>query len=213
MWGPLGKKPAIIISGTEAQCEVPANTNGLTELQVNLTLNNQNISEGTIFTYYNPPVISEATPLRGPVKGGTEVNVYGPNYDKNREVICLFGTKKVPAKVITNSHISCVSPLHEKATDVTLIVMYKNDRFQSTQMTYTYYDTAQIESITPYCGPTKGYTQIKVIGSSFIENNGFGKAKCMFNHKYYTNATVESSTVMYCDTPPLEYDEEDTNNV
>jgi hypothetical protein len=34
----------------------------------------------------------------------------------------------------------------------------------------------------------------------------------MFNHKYYTNATVESSTVMYCDTPPLEYDEEDTVN-
>jgi len=35
----------------------------------------------------------------------------------------------------------------------------------------------------------------------------------MFNHKYYTNATVESSTVMYCDTPALEYDEDDTNNV
>jgi hypothetical protein len=36
--------------------------------------------------------------------------------------------------------------------------MYKNDRFQSTQMTYTFYDTAQVDSITPYCGPSKGYT-------------------------------------------------------
>ena len=129
MWGPLGNKLATVISGTEAQCEVPANTAGLVELNVNLTLNNQNVTEGPVFTFYNPPVISEATPLRGPVKGGTEVNVYGPNYDKNREVICLFGTKKVSAKVITNSHISCVSPVNDKATDVTLIVMYKNDRF------------------------------------------------------------------------------------
>ena len=31
----------------------------------------------------------------------------------------------------------------------------------------------------------------------------------MFNHTYLTNATVESSTVMYCDTPVLVYDEED----
>jgi len=35
----------------------------------------------------------------------------------------------------------------------------------------------------------------------------------MFNHKYLTNATIESSTVMYCDTPALEYDEDDTDNV
>ena len=31
----------------------------------------------------------------------------------------------------------------------------------------------------------------------------------MFNHTFYTNATVESSTVMYCDVPALDYGEED----
>lgn len=30
----------------------------------------------------------------------------------------------------------------------------------------------------------------------------------MFNHTYMTNATVVSSTELYCDTPPLNYEDE-----
>ena len=34
---------------------VPPNTANLVTLHLKLTLNNQNITEGTMFTYYNPP--------------------------------------------------------------------------------------------------------------------------------------------------------------
>jgi len=43
-----------------------------------------------------------------------------------------------------------------------------------------------------------------VKGSGFVENNGFGKARCLFNRTYSTNATVTDSTTMYCDSPPLD---------
>lgn len=46
-WGPLGNVPAEVISSTEARCKVPANTLNLVELHLNLTLNNQNVTEGT----------------------------------------------------------------------------------------------------------------------------------------------------------------------
>jgi hypothetical protein len=137
---------------------VPANTANVVALHVKLTLNNQNITEGAMFTYYNPPTIVDAGPLRGPVKGGTDVHVYGPNYDKSRSVICTFGAIKTAAQVITKSHIKCTSPAFPTARDVALIVQYENDRFQSSQLTFTYYDTAKIGSISPTCGPVKGYT-------------------------------------------------------
>jgi hypothetical protein len=45
---------------------------------LNLTLNNQNYTQDDIrFLYYNPPKILNAEPLLGPVRGGTEVNLWG----------------------------------------------------------------------------------------------------------------------------------------
>lgn len=113
---------------------------------------------------------------------------------------------------MTKSHIKCTSPPFPTARDVALIVQYENDRFQSSQLTFTYYDTAKISSIAPACGPVKGYTQIKVKGSSFVENNGFGKAKCLFNHTYYTNATVFDSTTLYCDSPMLDLSDSESGD-
>ena len=48
-----------------------------------------------------------------------------------------------------------------------------------------------------------GYTQILVKGKNFVEF-GFGKAKCIFNGTFETNATVTDSTTLYCDSPILE---------
>lgn len=97
IWDELGKVKAEVISYTLAQCMVPANAANVVALHVKLTLNNQNITEGAMFTYYNPPTIVDAGPLRGPVRGGTDVHVYGPNYDKSRAVVCIFGAIKTAA--------------------------------------------------------------------------------------------------------------------
>lgn len=212
VWDELGKVRAEVISYTLAQCLVPPNTAGLTTLHLKLTLNNQNITEGTMFTYYNPPQIVDAGPLRGPVRGGTEVHVYGPNYDKGRDVICIFGSIKTKAQVVTKTHIKCTAPPFPTARDVALIVQYENDRFKSSQLTFTYYDAAYIDSIAPACGPVQGYTQIRVKGTGFVANNGFGKARCLFNRTYYTNATVIDPTTMYCDSPPLDLGESESGD-
>tara|TARA_B110000285_G_C15025595_1_gene563990 strand:- start:635 stop:1075 length:441 start_codon:yes stop_codon:yes gene_type:complete len=77
-WGELGKTHAAVISSTEAECVSPANTMHLEYATLNLTLNNQNYTADDIrFLYYNPPKIMNAEPLLGPVRGGTEVNLWG----------------------------------------------------------------------------------------------------------------------------------------
>lgn len=58
----------------------------------------------------------------------------------------------------------------------------------------------------------KGYTQIYVTGTNFLENNGFGKALCKFNESYTTNATVVDVNTLWCDSPPLDLGDSDTGD-
>jgi len=112
---------------------------------VNLTLNNQNYTDDDIrFIYYNPPHIVDAQPLRGPVKGGTVVNLWGTSYEKKRNITCNFGDKKVYGKFMSASHITCIAPNQTDPGDYKLIVKYDNDRFQSDVLTYKYYGDPEL---------------------------------------------------------------------
>ena len=69
-------------------------------------------------------------------------------------------------------------------------------------MGYTSYETPILDSIEPPCGPTYGYTQLTVRGKNFVEQ-GFGRARCVFNSTRFTNATVVNEELLYCSTPKL----------
>ena len=131
-WGELGATAAMVLSSTEAECLSPPNNLHLPWAPVNLTLNNQNYTDDDIrFIYYNPPKIIAAEPLQGPVKGGTVVNLWGTQYEKNRDITCSFGPNNVKAKYITKSHLVCTAPPAPRGEpgDVMLVVKYAHDRF------------------------------------------------------------------------------------
>ena len=91
-WGALGKTPAMVLSSTEAECLSPENNLHLEWAPVNISLNNQNYTDEDVrFIYYNPPKIISAEPLNGPVKGGTQVNLWGTQFERNRNITCFFG--------------------------------------------------------------------------------------------------------------------------
>lgn len=214
MWGPLGKTPAKVVSSTEARCNSPPNTftPPLTEVQLQLTLNNQNVTEGMEFIFFNPPGITEASPLRGPTYGGTEVHIYGNKFNHARDPVCIFGGITVDAKFVTPSHMICTSPPFHKAGETTMTVKYRKDRFHAGVMIFLYFEPPIVESIEPSCGPLRGFTQIYITGQNFGENNGFGKSSCKFNGTYTTNATVISNDTMYCDSPILDLSDSDTGD-
>jgi hypothetical protein len=124
-WGALGKTPCQVLSENQAECESPPNAMHLEWAPVNLTLNNQNYTDDDIrFLYYNPPKILSASPLRGPVKGGTVVNLWGTQFEKNRNITCQFGKTAVQAKYISKTRISCAAPQTELPGAQKLLVKY-----------------------------------------------------------------------------------------
>ena len=84
---------------------------------------------------------------------------------------------------------------------VDLRLAFEQDMW-STPVKYLYYDIPEILNIEPTCGPETGYTQIAVHGSGFTDL-GRNKAMCVFNRTVFTNATIMSDDLMYCDSPAL----------
>ena len=213
-FGPLGKKPAIVKSSTYATCISPKNTFNppLVSVQMSLTINNQNTSNELEFIFFNPPGLSEVTPLRGPTTGGTEVHIYGTKFNHARDPVCIFGGITVNATFFGPTHISCVSPPTQNPGQVLLTIKYRKDRFHAGNKFFTYFQVPTVLSIEPNCGPIRGYTQIYITGNNFLENDNFGKAICSFNGSYNTNATVIDENSLWCDSPQLDLGDSDTGD-
>ena len=202
-FGPLGKTPAHVLSSTQAECLTPPNRMGLMRVPIKLALNNQNYTdEDVYFTFFNPPNVIDAEPLIGPVKGGTVVNFWGNKFE-HKNVTCRFGSITVKGVYVSKEHLQCTAPLVLQPGDIKLTIKYDKDRFESDVLTYTYFANPEVVSLDPACGPVEGYTQIKVLGKNFVEQQ-FGKATCVYNNTIFMNATVIDSNTIICDSPPLE---------
>lgn len=71
----------------------------------------EDVKDSTEFWYYKPVKVSAIKPAFGPKDGGTTVQVWGEHFfDFGDDSVCSFGVKSVPAKVVNENYITCVSP-------------------------------------------------------------------------------------------------------
>lgn len=159
------------------------------------------------YFYYKPPKIFDAQPREGPTRGGTVTMVYGSEFKADKKILCVYGDLRTRGKFISYSQVKCLSPKVPLPGTVPLSVTYEGDgdKFASEQVEYLYYETPEVTSLDPECGPTYGYTQITVKGKNFVDM-GFGKAKCVFNETMM-NATIIDEHTIKCSTPKLTLDQ------
>lgn len=186
-------------------CIAPATFDGISVTGVDFTLNNQNYTDDDVpYYYYRPPKIYDMIPREGPTKGGTHVRIYAAEFKKNKHILCVFDGLKTRAKLISSTEIECVAPKWPQSEQVQVWVIYEEDgnKSKSTSLPFLYYETPEVHSIDPPCGPTYGYTQITVKGKNFIDM-GLNKAKCIFNGKKQMNVTIIDDQTLKCSSPPL----------
>ena len=143
-------------------------------------------------------------PREGPTKGGTHVRIFANEFKKNKHILCVFDGVKTRAKLINTSEIECVSPKRQNPGWIPVWVTYQEDgdKSKSTSLQYLYYETPEVHSLEPPCGPTYGFTQIMVKGKNFV-NMGLNKPKCIFNGKRAMNVTIVDESTLYCSSPPM----------
>lgn len=156
------------------------------------------------YYYYKPPKIYDMQPREGPTKGGTHVSIFAAEFKKNKHILCVFDGVKTRAKLISTSEIECVAPKWAEPKQIPVWVIYEEDgnKSKSSSLPFLYYETPEVHSLEPPCGPTYGYTQIKVIGKNFMYM-GLNKAKCIFNGHTAMNVTIVDEQTLYCSSPPL----------
>ena len=205
-WDLNGKKmPATLINATKLICEAPPTINDISVTGVDITLNNQNYTDDDVpYYYYKPPKIYYMIPPEGPTKGGTDVRIFATEFKTNKHIICIFGETKTRGKHISKTEIECISPPHQPPEKVNVYVTYEEDgdKSKSNGLPFLYYETPEILSVEPPCGPTYGRTQITIKGRNFI-NMGWNRAFCIFNGTRWMNTTIIDSETIICQTPSL----------
>jgi hypothetical protein len=199
----IGKVKAHVINSTKMWVEAPPNFI-LDVTYLEITLNNQQYTDDNIpYYYFRPPKLYDVDPREGPTKGGTEVTIYGDDFKERKKIRCNFGNKWTRGKWMAKNKVKCTSPPVDQPGFVPLTISYDGEHDTSQAVQFLYYETPIVASIEPSCGPVTGYTQISVKGDNFI-NMGFGRAKCIFNHTIYTNATIMDKHNIKCDSPMLD---------
>lgn len=201
----LAKMPLVVVNSTNAYCEVPPNFNGNGYTNVEVSLNNVDLTDDMLpYFYFKPPRITDVQPREGPTKGGTHVMVFGTEFKHDRKIICIFGEKRTRGKFVSFSQVECLAPAATLPGSVKLSITYAGDgdKFKSEQVDYLYYETPVLSQIEPSCGPVRGGTQITISGQNFVDM-GFNKVKCVFNDTLLMNATIVNSQTIVCTTPRL----------
>ena len=104
------------------------------------------------------------------------------------------------ATFIDENHVWCIAPKGDKADFVQFFLALDADKWSGNNLQYLYYKKQTISSVGPLCGPTTGYTQIKITGTDFLYT-GPNRTYCVFGDDFYMDAVVFNDTLMYCDSP------------
>lgn len=117
------------------------------------------------FAFAVTPVISSINPSSGPTSGGTNIEVYGPNFvdlsQYPEEFLCVFTSdqlkqapKRTPAKFLNSTTILCPSPGGWGAgTIATVQVTYNGEELSNNNNQFRFF---QVDTIVPLSGPAEG---------------------------------------------------------
>lgn len=190
--------PAYFISSELIQCAAPPHSIG--EVLVSVIMLGLTVPANTArFTYIPQVEVYEVFPDFGVRDGGTNVVIKGNHFPKSTLLSCRFGdSDAVPATWLSNSEISCITPLHTEGV-VALQVSTNGLDYSLATLAFRFYVPPSVSFIRPNSGPLNGGTQIQIIGKDFMNST---LLTCSFGLGSVVPAIYSSETLLTCISPP-----------
>ena len=203
-------------------CEAPPAA-GAQSVVLELSLNGETrersrTDDGVEYHFYDAAgvAVTGVFPLGGPALGGTNVTVTGSDFADRGGVFCRFGGEVgvevpalggvVPATLLSPTELLCLSPAANMDGEVATVELTLNDdlyAFIPSSVVFLYENTtsALVTATLPVAGPMAGGSLLEVSGVDFRDH---GTLLCRFGSRAaVTNATLVSSSLMRCRTPPF----------
>jgi PKD repeat protein len=153
------------ISSSSLTCNVPAHNIGLAEL----LLSN---SDGKSVTYtlnyiYNPPTITQISPLTGSTEGIETMTISG-NYFRQGASVIIAGITATINEISTTT-IECNIPAYTSAEAVDVVVINDDNSKEIVEKGFTYIFYPKIQSINPQESLIAGGGNLQITGNYFQE--------------------------------------------
>jgi hypothetical protein len=162
--------PAVVQSSSQVSCDLPTvPTPQVVRMWLSSSNQVQQTLESKIFNFTYNPVIQDIHPLLGATTGGTPVVLIGSGLSSI--TVCSFGNIRVPATVLSDMNVHCVSPSHAPGiVQVTAesISAAGSVKFATnpSEFTFQIMDT-HVQSLYPSAGSLAGSTVVTVRGLGF----------------------------------------------
>ncbi|XP_067110336.1 LOW QUALITY PROTEIN: plexin-A4, partial [Osmerus mordax] len=162
------------------------------------------MAKSTKYYYFVIPRLHQLKPSRGPVSGGTIVNITGSNLDAGSNVSIMFKDQKCAYHRRGGQWITCRSQasLHGYG-EVPVSVSVDKAVLHARDLKFEYVEDPTITKLEPEWSIFSGHTPVTVTGTNLdIIQNPLIRAKYK-DHDTVNTCEVLSPTSMLCQAPPL----------
>ena len=186
---------AVFVNTTTVRCLTPiASEPGAAT--VSITLNGADFTPVRVPFIYTPaPNVTMITPFSGPSTGETVVTISGSGFIRKTFAMakCRFGVREVPAILVNNSYITCVSPAVALNVVLDSELLFRNPfgAIRSSLVLdvalngfdfepvgdFFYYTPPVVSLLSPSSGPSGGGTALHVQGWGLSLGSG---TRCIF---------------------------------
>jgi len=156
-------------SNTELFCVSPPSPI-FGEVEVTIVVGgSMTVASDHTFNFLKPVSVSDISPSRGPVDGGTLATVHGTNFADTQEISCRFGGAIVPAEFISTNSLRCRTPVGRLGpifVDISI-----DGRTYWDAVTFTYDYPPSIDSIFPSNVPIGRDANVTLFGEHFAASS------------------------------------------
>ena len=172
-------------------------------VSVEVSFNGQDYSAtGVHFEYQQPVAVRALEPSRGPIEGGTFVNVTGSGFAERAALLgylwCRFNQTAVVAAWHSASEVHCIAPEH--ASGVVSVELTQNEQQHTSDGVQFEYRHVVAHGVHPRSGPVSGGTLVEVRGAN-IEVPDVRGLFCQFGGAEPVAATHASRELVRCIVP------------
>jgi hypothetical protein len=144
------------------------------------------------------PYIQAITPMRGPIRGASQITIHGAALPTGVTSRCYFGSMQGVPTLRSRSLYECFTPAAPKSMLVQVTV---NQDTSAEPLFYRYFEEPIVITAQPSKGPSGGGTYIEVGGLHFDRASAeLNELSCMFNVTRVP-ATFVAASLMTCIAP------------
>ena len=172
------------VSSRVITCTTGPHAQGTVHVTVSSSGTRYTLNDGFTYDGSLQPKITNLNPAKGPVYGGTLLNISGSSFpDDIQDVAVTMGEKPCEVQTTTSTEIICIVPRNPPGYVTVVVDTKERGRASYNGISGNYLSVLRVAGISPKRGSLSGGTMVTIEGEGFSANKShnevtFGDERC-----------------------------------